>query len=498
MVVRVAPGQVRFVLPQLAVDARGVAQGRDLVVRFATLERLITFLRLITAEMALDELGAPPRIRFARAAHGSREVLLLVDQVPVHTNDAVLRAVRTSLGHAYTGTGRHFVAVRDVQSPLGYDVETLSSEPGDVVLYGHEKPTALSFEGELSMQQLLLRLELVRVRSGPDSLTTRKLPPVLYVTVRRGLGQALIEALHQASVPSWATLVEPEADASGHVEAPLWLVRIERAPDRLWGTLLRTPGITAFAPVSDNVLVARGYRHLVHLDACRAVFPSDHLFLFAPMPQGPRILSPMPKPVRIDDLVRSPAAGVLGRVAPVRQSSTGAAVDLRADLRLEHAPATAEGVVATLVPWAQVPWIKRLGASLPQPVLASYRIAPLTRGLLVVSAERLHSMPFGTLLTAAAKGVLVPLGYAIRPAVSAALLEEQFGTADGSFVVFPTPTDPPFRVSSSDLVSLQTHVLGQVVVPTERPTQTLEPMQSGPAPDIRYKSGVLMPLWGRK
>jgi hypothetical protein len=502
MVVRVASGQVRFVLPQLTVDARGVAFGRDLALRFATMERLVAFFRLASSDMGIDELGAQLRIHFTRAAQGTREVLLTIEHAALHVVDAVLGATRAAQGTAFSGTGRHFVTVRDRNAPLGYDVESLSSEACDIVLYGHDsRPQALSFEGELSVLQLFLRLELLRVKRGPEGLSAQKVPSTLYVTVRRGLGPALLQSLHHAGVHAFATVIEePTVDIGGSAARSTWLVRIENAPKRLWGTLLHTPGLVAYFQANENVLVPIGFRHPVHLEACKSIFPDDQMVLFATAPSSVRVIRPLPQLLPIEDLVRLPSMGTFSaaNLAPVRPSSSGLAVDLRTQLTVIRVPPRGEVPVATLVPWAHVRWIKRIGAGLPLSILANYKVAALTRGLLVYGHEGLQWMPFGNLLRAAAKGVLVPVGHALRPAVSAALLEEQLGTADGSLVVFPSVDEAPFRVAFSDLVALERHVLGELAVTPDPSTHTLETIEPGPSPDIRYKSGIAMPLWGEK
>ena len=492
---RVAPGQSRFVLPQLSVDARGVAQGRDMVLRLPTMERLVTFLRFISADLGLDELGSELRIRFAHSAHGTREVLLLIDHISLHAFDAVVRTARAAQGQVFTGIGRHFVAVRDTQSPLGYDVEELSSAAGDLVLYAADQQAAFVFDGELSVQQLLLRLPLQRQNDGPASLVKKNSLELLYLTVRRGLGPALVETLHHAGVSARAAQVQPGTTG----DPSFWLVRIENPPARLWGLFSRTPGLMPFVPVNDNVLVAVGYRHPVHLDACRSILPEDGLVLFAPPPSPPRLIAPAPVLLPIGDLVRLPASGALSTLqgTPLIERLASAPIDLRSQLALVHVPPTGEAPVATLVPWPQVAWIKRLCVALPQAALQEYRIAALTKGLLIVANADMQWLPFGTLLGAVAKGVLVPVGYALRPAVSPTLLEERLATGDGSFVVFLNAHDP-FRVQAHDLIPMQAHVLGELVVPTEHAGQTLAPADQRPAPDIRYRSGMPMPLWGQE
>lgn len=497
MVVRVAPGQVRFVLPHLTVDARGVALGRDLVFRFASLDRLVTFLRFVSAELGFDELGTKVQIRFVRAAHGPREVFFFVEQSSPHVTDTLARAARSAAGQAFTGAGRHFVALRDAHSPLGYDVETLAAGPGDVHLYAPDVDSAFVFEGELSLRQLLLRLELQRVQTGPESLTSRRLPPALYVTIRQGLGPALIESLHHAGVRASAGIVSAsQVPGAALTEPRLWLFRIEQPPARLSGLLAHTPGLTAYVPVTDSVAVALGYRHPIHLDACRNVFDEASFVLFPPPPGVPRVVAPVPQLRLLDDLVRVPSTAAL---APASASvSAPAPIDLETHLRLVRVPPRGEGPVGTLVPWTQVGWVQRIGVGLPQPALTSYRIVALPQGLLVVAAESLQWFPFGTLLTSVARGVLVPVGFGLRPAVSHALLEERLGTADGSLVVFPAPDGKPFRVASGDLVPLEKHVLGHLPVDRQTPRWALgESGRDAGAPEVRYRGGLSMPLWGR-
>src|SRR5438552_3646019 len=77
-------------------------------------------------------------------------------------------------------------------------------------------------------------------------------------------------------------------------ERAFWLLRLGEVPPRLYGTLTRTPGLTLFAPVADNVAVAVGYRHPIHLGACRQALPPHRLFLFAPAPRGVIAVDPAP------------------------------------------------------------------------------------------------------------------------------------------------------------------------------------------------------------
>src|SRR5262245_17296175 len=123
MIQRVALGQVRFNVPGLAVDARGVVFGKQLAVRFAAIDRLVAFFRALAAEQSLDDLQPGLRIVYARGTAGTREAIVFVpaNASAAQVGDAVARAARLAGGQCFTGGGRHFVQYRDAAAPLGYD-----------------------------------------------------------------------------------------------------------------------------------------------------------------------------------------------------------------------------------------------------------------------------------------------------------------------------------------------------------------------------------------
>src|SRR5213075_2852103 len=78
MLQRVVLGQARFNLPGLVADARGVVVGRQLVARFAAIDRLVAFLRVLSAEQSIDDLQPGLRIVYARGGAGTREAIVLM------------------------------------------------------------------------------------------------------------------------------------------------------------------------------------------------------------------------------------------------------------------------------------------------------------------------------------------------------------------------------------------------------------------------------------
>ena len=113
MLQRVALGQVRFNLPGLTVDARGVVGGKQLAVRFAAMDRLVAFFRALAAEQSLDDLQPGLRIVYARGTAGTREAVVFL---PASTSssqlgDVVARAARLGGGQCFTGAGKQDLAV---------------------------------------------------------------------------------------------------------------------------------------------------------------------------------------------------------------------------------------------------------------------------------------------------------------------------------------------------------------------------------------------------
>jgi hypothetical protein len=536
MLQRVALGQVRFNLPGLTVDARGVVGGKQLAVRFAAMDRLVAFFRALAAEQSLDDLQPGLRIVYARGTAGTREAVVLL---PASTSssqlgDVVARAARLAGGQCFTGAGKHFVQFRDAGAPLGYDATAPSQEAADFTLYGAEHDVAYRIDSELPLGKLLLRLSLQRDPSAPWPAGA------LLIVARRGLGSVVAEYLHRARTTSLGLLRTAEpggaeaarrragapargegggaaTDGAAGAETVMraaaalceaspggagggrafWLFRVEGAPLRLRGLLTRTPGLELYVPVTDHLAVAAGFRHPIALESCRGSFPSDRLTLF-PADGGVVEIAPAPVFTAIEDVVRirAPQAREVERVSARAEGRPDVAVPLR----LEPAADPRRRAVGALVPWERVPWLRRLCYALPAPALRGYRVAALERGVLVLASGVLEGLPFGVLLDTAAPGVdvLVPLGTRLSPAVSPELLAERLGAQGGTLIVFPAVGAPPFRVAPDLVEPLDRRALSLLVKPDEEPAAAREQGGGEPSLPVEIENDPLgpMPLWG--
>src|SRR5262249_51337099 len=253
---RVALGQVRFNLPGLTVDGRGVVSGKQIVVRFAAIDRLVSFFRVLSAEQSLDDLQPGLRIAYARGAAGTREALVVLPGGSAHLGEGIARAARMAGGQCFTGTGKHFVQFRDARAPLGYDAAALSQEQGDLVLYGAELVVPYRIESELPFQKLLLRLSLQR-QHGAAALP---LEGLIYLVARRGLGALVAEYLHRAQTAgekgaegdaplrAATALCETSLESAFSPGRTFWLFKLEGVPPRMRGLLTGTPGLELFQP----------------------------------------------------------------------------------------------------------------------------------------------------------------------------------------------------------------------------------------------------------
>ena len=496
MLQRIAVGQARFNLPGLSADMRGAALGRQLVVRFAAVDRLVSFLRLLSAEQSLDDLQPGFRIVYARGGAGTREAIVLMP-ASLALGDAVAQAARLAGGQVFTGAGKHFVQFRDARAPLGYDVDALSADAGDLIFYGVEETVPYRIESELPLGHLLLRLSLARLHGR--SLRPAEGP--IYVTARRGLGTVVAGILHRAggylreaaeAMRATAALCESSASSAFSSGTSFWIFRIERLPPRLYRLLSTTPGLELYLPVTDNVAVAVGYRHPIHLEACRASFASDRLHLFTP--RGVTEVSPLPAFAAIEDLIRirAPSPEIVGR----REAAPAGRPDLAVALRLEQA-GDARPPVATLIPWGQVHWLQRLVYALPPTALRAYRVVLLKRGVLVRAADVLDGIPFGTLYQLGAPEVLVPLGTQIRPAASPEVLAERLGAAGGAMVLFPDLKVAPVRILPEAIVPFDRRLLVEIE-PALANLEAVGRTEREPDEPVEIENVPLgpMPLWG--
>jgi hypothetical protein len=497
MLTPVGLGQTRLILPGLVADARGVVAGRELCARFPTLDRLVWFFRLLSAERPADELWLGLRIIHTRSGLGLREVVVLMPNPPGQAADTVARAARNAGGQCFTGAGRHYVQCRDSRAPYGYDVAVPADDPVDLTLYASDGTSGYRVEGEMPFDRLLYGLDLRRRPGAIESLIPVGPGTLVYATARRGLGPRLAMHLFSSEVQADAALCEPPRPSAFDPGDAFWLLRIAELPARLASLLASTPGIQPYAPVLDNVLVAVGYSHPIHLESCRALFGGDGLTLFRPPPAQATVLTAVPPWTAVGDLVPLRAPPVIDAAPAQMHPVVATAFDV--PLRLERASSRPPRVVAAWIPWHQVRWLRRLCYALPPAALRGYQAALLEPAVLVLGGGDLAGLPFGQLLDEAAPGILVPVGMRLSPQVTPERLVQRWSLAEGSYLVFPAPDAPVLRVTPPQLEPLERRILSQARLEPERALSArrlFAPSEESAAPDIAHDPLGPWPLWG--
>ncbi len=457
----VAQGQSRFMTPGVAPDPRGVLLGRFCLLLFPTIEGVVSWLRLYSAEGSLDELLAGFEITKVRTPLQSREMVVRIPAVSSYTCDRAARLVRLVGGSIYTGTAKHFVKYRDERSPYGYDAVDVGALPAgcDFMLHGDEFTQAYTREGDAPLARLLFRLSLRRV-PGADKLDADDRADLI-LAVARGLGDGVIRYLWRNKVDADIGLVTPggaSAFDDPGTDRSYFLMKVRAIPERILELFLGTPGIDAFRPVTANAAVAVGFAHPIELSSCGSLLPAETFHLFWP---GDRV-DAVPAPLelsRIGDLTRIDLELEAPREPAPAKSM--AADPVGVPLRLAQAMGSPRRVTAALVPLAQSAWLKRLVYLLPPSSLRGHRVAVTDRGVLIMGTENVDIVPLGQLLCELSPGLLVPLGMDVVPRVSAEVLARALGHASGIITVFAHGA-APFQVAEASLLPLERRALAKL------------------------------------
>ncbi|HYU14697.1 MAG TPA: hypothetical protein VEL05_01445, partial [Candidatus Acidoferrum sp.] len=424
----VALGQTRFMTPGVAPDPRGILLGRHGLLVFSTLEGVVSWLRLYSAESPLDELLTGLEIAQVRTPLGSREMAVRIPAISSYVLDRAARCAQLVGGSTYTGTTKHFVKYRDDRSPYGYDTVDLAPLPADAALmvHGEDFVQIYARERELPLDRLLFRLSRRRIAGG-DKLRPDERRD-LFLVVAHGLGDGVIRYLWRNRVAGRVGLVTPESksafDEPGRQLARL-LFRVQDLPARILDLFLATPGIDVFRPLSDNVAVEVGYAHPIDLASCQSLFVETRFYLFwgrqdrVDTVSAPLELSAIEHLTRLEIKLEHPPPGDTLQMAAL--DAVGVPIELAPSLT------PSRRVVGSLIPLEQAKWLKRLVYFLPHTSLRGHRVALTDRGILVVASPDIDVIPLGTPLAEVAPGLLVPLGQDLVPRVAPDVLARNLG-----------------------------------------------------------------------
>jgi len=479
--------------PGISPDPRGVVLGRYALLVFPTLEGVVSWFRLYSAEASLDELIPSMTIQRARTPLRSQELLVRVPAASSYAVDRAARCARLVSGTTYTGTTKHFVKYRDDRSPYGYDAVDIQALPkgADVMVHGADFSQTYAHEASLAFETLLFRLSLRRIPGGERLRADDR--HELYLSVARGLADGIIRYMWRNRVDAEVGLVSPQGssafgDAAAH--RSYLVARVRDIPERILDLFLATPGIDVFRSAAPNVAVRVGYEHVVDLSSCASVFDGESFYMFWPGDRvdvlgGPLELSSIRHLTRLDiELESSPDAGDLAVEVP---EAVGV------EIRLAPSLAPPRHVIATLIPIERAGWVKKLVYSLPQTTLRGHRVAVTDRGILLVASEQIDVFPLGQLLSELAPGLLVPLGMDLVPRVAPEVLARSLGHGSGVLTVFPREGSP-FQVSDSALLPLERRSVAKIEI--ERATAVDTRLGPVGDPSLVNEAVGRFALWG--
>jgi hypothetical protein len=501
----IAAGQTRFHLQGLAPDARGVACGRETLVAFPSIDRLVAFLGAYSEECSLDELIPTMTIERARRDGGGHALLMRCAGTDSYALDRLGRLSTAVHGQLFTGSGTVFVRFRDRMAPFGYDLAGPPPAAGsaeEVVVVDHDFSARYRALDRLDPVELIQRLSLRQIplplggiAGDPGLCGMHELALVL---VAPGISDRVLSYLWGNQVP----LAGVRVALAGERRASL-LLRLRQPPGLILDVLHGIPGVELHAPVSPRAAVEVGYRHPIHLSSASSCLPGDEMYLFRGRVGRVERLESAPQFIDGAHLVRSDV-GV--RAHEPGDARTTAAASLKVELRLRPTASIREPRGA-LIRWEQVPLLRRLVYLIPPTALASARLAVLPQGMLVLTGTSLGGpaglaagvgaaaiIPLGTRIVEVAPGVLVPDGFELWPHVRPQLVRELLGLEAADHALFLGPEQAPLRLRPDHLAPLDAAMLSRLELQVSE-AMSAELPHGGP-PQLQNERLGRFALWG--
>ncbi len=499
--------QTRFNAPGVQPDSRGILLGRQGVVLLASIDRVVGFFRLFCDETSLEDIHSRLKIEQVRGALDARQFVISFQVGSSYLMDRVSRIAATVGGAAFTGSGKHFILYRDRYAPLGYDLAGLETASGDYLLYGKTGALSCSRVKEIPFTQLVLSLELLAVPGLPPRGVERD----LWLLVREGLAESVLGYLWRSAVPAEAALVEPQEKGSfSGATSPKWLLlHVPELPERVRALFSAMPGVEIFTQQAPRFLVQRGHRHPLRLAACGAAFGEpperDRTYIFSATRKSVDVIEGVPALVPSGDLLRgeqsltrTPVGALAASNAALVSSSFRPAQPYSVAVKLEPSQGLPLAQVATLVPWSQVDWLKRLVYLLPAPLLGGAMVMALDEGLFVWRREGIEGLPLGKLFAEVAPRVLAPLGFGLSPHAPPQVLSDYLGARDSKLIIFLSAMAPPVALDETEFEPLGRRVLANLEVAARSPdSRLIVPDRSEPSTVINDSAGIF-PLWGMR
>lgn len=480
----IAAGQTRFHMQGLAPDGRGIAVGRETLLVFPSLDRLVAFLGAYSEECSLDDLIPSLTVERARRDGGGQALLLRCAGGDSYALDRLARMTTAVHGQLYTGSGTVFVRYRDRMAPFGYDLagpaptgRTAAVGRGavatgdEVLVVDHDFQARYRATDRLDPVDLIQRLQLRPVPLAPGGLAEAPdlcgLHELALVLVAPGLSDRVLAYLWGNQVQMAGVRVA----LAGERRSSL-LLRLRQPSGQVLAVLHGIPGVELLVPVSPRAAVELGWRHPIHLASAASCLPGDEMYLFRGRVGRVERLDGAPQFIDGSYLVISDLHVRIGDPGDARPV---ASAGLQVSLRLRPSAGAREPRGA-LVRWEQAALLRKLVYLIPPTALAAARLAVLPQGLLVLTGSSLGGagaglaagvgaaalIPLGTRIVEVAPGVLVPDGFELWPHVRPQLVRELLGLEAADHALFLGPDSDPLRLRPEHLIPLDAAMISRL------------------------------------
>ncbi len=502
----IAAGQTRFRLQGLAPDGRGIAVGRETLMIFPSLDRLVGFLGAYSEEGSLDELIQSLTLERARRSTGSQALLLRCAGSDSYQLDRLGRLCAAVQGQVFTGSGTTFVRGRDRIGPFGYDLAVAVAGglgPDALAVVDHDHQVQYTSIARLDPVELIQRLELRALPLPAGGLAESPdlcgLAEMALVLVAPGLADRVLSYLWSNQVALAGVRVALAGERN-----PSLLLRLRQPSGGILSVLHGIPGVELYVPISPRAAIELGYRHPIHLASASSCLPGDEMYLFRGRVGRVERLESAPQFLDGRHLVR---AEVRVRTAAPSDMRGVAGETLKVPLEL-RATASIREPRAALVPWSQSGVLRRLIYLLPPTALGAARIALMPEGMLVLTGSSLVGagaglaagvgaaalIPLGARIVEVAPGVLVPDGHELWPRVRPQLVRELLGLGPADHALFLGPGQDALRLSPEALLPLDAAMIRSVELAAAEVTATDLPDLGQPS--LTHTNLGRFALWG--
>ncbi len=472
----------------LTPDARGIAVGREALVAFESLDRLVAFLGAYSAEASLDDLLPSMTLERGRRTGGHGTALVMrCEASEGYGLDRLSRLAGATRSSVYVGAGSVFVRYRDSSAPFGYDLARPLSEilaevgvgadagtgPGltadQVAVVDHDFASVYESVARIDpvglVQRLALRpvpLPLTGISADPELCGLRDMALIL---IAPGVSDRVLSYLWRKEVDMAGVRVALAEDRQASL-----LLRLRQPPGRILDVLWGIPGVELLIPVSTRAAVEVGYEHPIHLGSATSCLPGDEMYLFRGRVGRVERIDGAPRFVDgrylVDTEVHLRDAELEIEAVDMRQSER-----LQVDLHLRPSSARPREHRASLIAWSEVDLLRRMVYLVPPSALAAARLVALVEGLLVLSGGRRSDagsmsvgtiIPLGARLVEVAPGVLVPDGHELWPRLRPQLIRELLGLEGEDAAVFLSPDADPILIPEAQMTPLDAAVIGML------------------------------------